>query len=75
MRHTRIYNGTDSELTQALASYHFFRDDARIGGWQSYLRRSDDFIRFCCRMHISEMLSARGGAGETRVVWRWSRSR
>ena len=75
MRHTRIYNGTDSELTQALASYHFFRDDARIGGWQSYLRRSDDFIRFCCRMHISEMLSARGGAGETRVVWRWSPSR
>ena len=41
------------------------------GGWQGYLERSDDFIRFCCHMHISEMLSARGGAGETRVVWRW----
>lgn len=71
MRHTRIYNGHDSQFTEALSSYYFFRDDARFGGWQSYLQRSDDFIRFCCHMHLWEMLSARGGAGETRVVWRW----
>jgi len=70
LRHTQTYNGHDIEFTEALASYYFFRDDARFGGWQSYLQRSDDFIRFCCHMHISEMLSARGGAGETRVVWR-----
>ena len=69
MTHTRIYRGNDSEFTEALASYYHFRDDARFGGWQNYLQRSDDFIRFCCHMHISEMLSARGGAGETRVVW------
>jgi hypothetical protein len=75
MTHTRIYHGNDSEFTAALASYYHFRDDARIGGWQNYLQRSDDFIRFCCHMHISEMLSARGGAGETRVVWRWPDSR
>jgi hypothetical protein len=72
MTHTRIYSGSDSEFTEALASYYHFRDDARFGGWQNYLQRSDDFIRFCCHMHISEMLSARGGAGETRVVWQWS---
>jgi hypothetical protein len=72
MTHTRIYQGNDSEFTEALASYYQFRDDARFGGWQNYLQRSDDFIRFCCHMHIHEMLSARGGAGETRVVWRWS---
>jgi hypothetical protein len=72
MTHTRIYHGNDSEFTEALASYYHFRDDARFGGWQNYLQRSDDFIRFCCHMHISEMLSARGGAGETRVVWQWS---
>jgi hypothetical protein len=72
MAHTRIYSGNDSEFTEALASYYHFRDDARFGGWQNYLQRSDDFIRFCCHMHISEMLSARGGAGETRVVWQWS---
>lgn len=75
MTHTRIYRGNDSDFTEALASYTHFRDDARLGGWQSYLERSDDFIRFCCHLHISEMLSARGGAGETRVVWRWSDSR
>ena len=71
MGHTRTYNGHDPEFTEALATYYFFRDDARFGGWQGYLERSDDFIRFCCHMHICEMLSARGGAGETRVVWRW----
>jgi hypothetical protein len=75
MTHTRIYHGTDSEFTEALASYYHFRDDARFGGWQNYLQRSEDFIRFCCHVHISEMLSARGGAGQTRVVWRWSDSR
>ncbi|MBN2022446.1 MAG: hypothetical protein JW809_06590 [Pirellulales bacterium] len=71
MQHTRNFNGHDMEFTEALASHYFFRDDARFGGWQGYLDRSDDFIQFCCRMHIWEMLAARGGAGETRVVWRW----
>lgn len=72
MTHTRIYHGNDGDFTEALASYYHFRDDARFGGWQNYLSRSDDFIRFCCHMHIAEMLSARGGASETRVVYRWS---
>ena len=72
MTHTRIYHATDSQFTEALASYYYFRDDARFGGWQNYLQRSDDFIRFCCHLHIAEMLSAHGGAGETQVVWRWS---
>jgi len=75
LRHTRTYNGHDSDFTEALSSYYFFRDDARYGGWQGYLQRSDDFVRFCCHMHIAEMLSARGGAGETRVVWRWQKIR
>ena len=75
MTHTRIYIGNNSEFTEALASYYSFTDDARFGGWQNYLQRSSDFIRFCCHLHISEMLSARGGAGETRVVWRWPESR
>jgi hypothetical protein len=75
LRHTRVYNGNDVGVTTALESYRYFKDDARTGGWQSYLQRSDDFIRFCCHMHITEMLSARGGAGETRVVWRWPERR
>lgn len=75
MTHTRIYLGNDSTFTEALASYYSFQDDARFGGWQNYLQRSSDFIQFCCHLHISEMLSARGGAGESRVVWRWPENR
>lgn len=71
MTHTRLYDGHDSEFTERLANYYYFRDDARFGDWHGYLQRSDDFIRFCCHLHIAEMLAARGGAGESRVVWRW----
>jgi hypothetical protein len=71
MSHTRVYQGNDLDFTTALETYYTFRDEARFGGWQGYLQRSDDFVRFCCHKHIWEMLSARGGAGETRVVWRW----
>jgi hypothetical protein len=69
--HTQTYNGHDTAFTDALEDYYLFRDDARFGGWQGYLERSDDFVRFCCYLHIREMLTSRGGAGETRVVWRW----
>lgn len=75
MTHTRVYHGHDPEFTAALASYVDFRDDARFGGWQAYLQRSDDFIRFCAHLHIAEMLTARGGGGESRVVRRWSDDR
>ncbi len=75
LSHTRIYAGTDPDVTEALKSYVYYRDDARFGGWQSYLQRSDDFIRFCCHSHIAEMLSARGGSRKTRVVWRWPNDR
>lgn len=71
LTHTRNYNGNDSDFTRSLENYAAFRDDARFGGWQGYLTRSDDFIRFCCHLHLTEMLTARGGASETRVVWHW----
>ena len=69
--HVRLYHGNDSDFTTALANYYYFRDEARFGGWQSYLQRSEDFIRFCCHLHLTETLAARGGARKTRVVWRW----
>jgi hypothetical protein len=75
LRHAKTYSGNNADVTEALSTYVHFRDDARFGGWQAYLQRSDDFIRFCCHMHITEMLTARGGAGETRVVWRWPTGR
>jgi len=73
--HTQIYLGNEPHVTQALKNYVYFHDDARFGGWEAYLQRSDDFIRFCSHMHISEMLSARGGSHKTRVVLRWPDSR
>ncbi|MGH6644024.1 MAG: hypothetical protein ACRED3_15145, partial [Bradyrhizobium sp.] len=75
MSQIRMYDGHDSKFTECLANYYEFRDDARFGGWQSYLQRKQDFIRFCCYMHITEMLAARGGTTEKRVAWRWPISR
>jgi len=71
MQQMRQYDASDVDFTTALKNYHHFRDDARAGGWQAYLQRKEDFIRFCCHLHIAEMLTARGGASETRVVWEW----
>ena len=73
--HVRVYHGNDSNLTQRLASYFDFRDDARFGGWEGYLQRPDDYVRFCCHLHVTETLGARGGAGDAQVVWRWPLSR
>ncbi len=75
IRHTRIYHGNDEEFTRRLADYYFFRDEARFGGWQAYLQRSEDFLRFCCHLHITETLALRGGVREPKVVWRWPLSR
>jgi hypothetical protein len=69
--HTRLYDASDERFTERLENYAQFRDDARYGDWQGYLARSGDFIRFCCHLHITETLAARGGVRETRVVWRW----
>jgi hypothetical protein len=69
--HMRTYNGNDEDFTNALEEYFYFRDDTRFGGWQSYLQRSEDFIRFCCHQHIIETLSARGGQLESRMNLRW----
>ena len=69
--HMKAYNGNDEDFTHALQEYFYFRDDARFGGWQSYLQRSEDFIRFCCHLHIAETLSARGGLLESRMNLRW----
>jgi hypothetical protein len=71
MTHTRIYHGQDAKFTERLATYYYLRDDARFGGWPAYLERPSDFIRFCCYLHVTETLAARGGTGDARVLWRW----
>jgi hypothetical protein len=69
--HTRIHHGQDAQLTDLLEDYYFCRDDARCGGWLGYLQRPDDYVRFCCHVHATETLAARGGAWPGRVVYRW----
>jgi hypothetical protein len=66
-----VYNGDDSEFMQALADYDFnFRDDKRISGKQTVLTNRSEFISFCCRLHIWEIFSTRGGAGPAQKVTR-----
>lgn len=75
LSHTRIYHGDDPYFTSRLSDHIETGDDARPGGWQGYLRRSDDFIRFCCHLHITEMLESRGGADQSDLILRWPLSR
>jgi hypothetical protein len=66
-----VYKGDDSEFVQALADYDFlFRDDKRLSGKQTILSNRNEFIAFCCRMHIWQIFSARGGAGPAQKVMR-----
>ncbi len=70
---TSFYEGNESEFMQALQDYDYlFRDDKRIAGSQSILMNRNEFIRFCCRLHIWEIFTARGGAGQAeKVVRQW----
>jgi hypothetical protein len=71
LAHIAIYNGNSSEFMQALNDYDLlFRDDRRIAGNESILNNKAEFITFCCRMHIWEMFSARGGSGPAEKVIR-----
>jgi hypothetical protein len=65
------YDGKDNHLTQSLANYFYFADDARFGGWRTCPQRSDDCIRFGCYQSITEMLAAYGDGGKTRLVLHW----
>ncbi len=69
--HMSSYNGHDEDFTRRVEDYFYFRDDARFGGWQAYLQRSEDFIRVCCHFHVTETLACRGGEEESRLIFRW----
>jgi hypothetical protein len=69
--HTRMYDGKNADFTAQLERYYYHQDDARFGGWKGYLHRPEDFVRFCCHLHATETLAARGGAGKSRVIVRW----
>jgi hypothetical protein len=69
--HTRLFDGKNADFTAELERYFYHQDDARFGGWKGYLHRPEDFVRFCCHLHVTETLAARGGAGKSRVIVRW----
>lgn len=73
LAHINLYKGNDSEFMQTLDDYDFlFRDDKRLAGKASILNNRSEFIEFCCRLHIWETFSARGGSGPAeKVVREW----
>lgn len=75
LSHTRLYRGDDPYFTARLADWVETGDDARGMSWQGYIKRSEDFIRFCCHLHITEMLESRGGQGPSDLILRWPLSR
>ena len=65
MSYTRYFDGGDKKLSKLLESYYHLRGDMRSGGWEAYLHRSDDFLRFTAHVMIVEMMSIHGATLET----------
>jgi hypothetical protein len=68
MSYTRMFDGSDADLVAALRDYVELSGDRRSGGWEAYLHRSEDFIRFTAHRMILEMLMLHGGEGRRRFV-------
>jgi len=68
MSYTRLFDGSDANLVAALRDYVELSGDLRSGGWEAYMHRSEDFIRFTSHLMIVEMLSLHGGEGKHRIV-------
>jgi hypothetical protein len=69
MSYTRLFDGADAELTALLRDYVVLSGDLRSGGWEAYLHRTEDFIRFASHRMIVEMLTLHGGESRRRYVW------
>ena len=68
MSYTRLFDGADPNLTARLRDYVELSGDLRSGGWEAYLHRSEDFIRFTSHVMIVEMLQLHGGESRHRIV-------
>ena len=68
--YVRYFDGRDAKLTARLRDYVELSGDLRSGGWEAYLSRSDDFIRFCCHVMIEEMLLLHGGESRREVIFK-----
>jgi hypothetical protein len=69
MSYTRYFDGADRQLIQALRGYYVLRGDMRSGGWEAYLHRSDDFLRFTAHILVVEMLTLHGGPLKTEKIF------
>ena len=70
MTYARLFDGADADVAAALRDRRALSGDLRSGGWEAGLRRSEDFIRFCCRRSIREMLELHGGLAGREYTWR-----
>jgi len=68
MSYTRMFDGADPRLTARLRDFVELHGDLRSGGWEAYLYRSEDFIRFTSHLMVVEMLQLHGGEAKRRVV-------
>ncbi len=68
MSYTRLFDGADPQLTARLRDYVELSGDLRSGGWQGYLSRSDDFLKFTAHLMVVEMLQLHGGEAKRRIV-------
>lgn len=75
MAYTRLFDGSDAELTALLRDYVLLSGDLRSGGWEAYLHRTEDFIRFASHRMIVEMLTLHGGESKRRYVWTLKRDK
>lgn len=75
MAYTRLFDGSDAELTALLRDYVLLSGDLRSGGWEAYLHRTEDFLRFASHRMIVEMLTLHGGESKRRYVWTLHRRR
>lgn len=75
MSYTRMFDGADAKLTARLRDYVELSGDLRSGGWESYMYRSEDFIRFTSHVMIVEMLQLHGGEARKRVVFKFRKYR
>lgn len=69
MSYTRLFDGADADLVANLRDYVELSGDERSGGWEAYLHRSEDFIRFTSHLMIVEMLTLHGGEAKRRFVF------
>lgn len=73
MSYTRMFDGSDAKLTANLRDYVELSGDLRSGGWEAYLYRSEDFIRYTAHAMIVEMLQLHGGEAKRRIVFKLRR--